>query len=70
MKLRATDWQDLDSSNIEAAAWGAEDDRLFLRFHTGTVYSYPGVPIQVYEALLRSDSPGTFFAKARGWKLG
>lgn len=56
------DWQAVTSSNIAAVRHdGAET--LFVRFSSGKVWRYVGVPIALYEELLAAKSVGSFFAK-------
>jgi hypothetical protein len=57
------------SSNI--AAVGHDGDALWIRFHGGRLYRYPGVGREHHEGLIASDSPGRYlvdrvrhFAKA------
>lgn len=49
------------SSNISDA--GFDGQALFLRFHSGEVYRYDGVPRGVFDAMERADSAGRFFHK-------
>jgi len=51
--------QAVASSNIAHA--GHEDDTLFLKFNSGAVYKYPGVPADIYHALVTAESAGKFF---------
>lgn len=53
------------SSNIEAI--GYRGTELFVRFKGGGLYTYAGVPSEVYHGLLSSESPGGYFrSKVRG----
>lgn len=55
------DWVPLSSSNVAEAGWGQEDvEVLWVRFHSGGIYEYQGVPKSVFDALCASDSPGRF----------
>ena len=48
----------VDSSNINAI--GYEDGTLRIRFNDGSEYDYYGVPQNVFEDFLKSDSKGKF----------
>ena len=50
----------LNSSNISGATM--HDGHLFVCFTNGSVYKFPGVPQHLYDGLLKTDSPGRFFA--------
>jgi hypothetical protein len=53
------------SSNIEAI--GHNGSRLFVRFKGGGLYSYQGVPEEVYREGLKMESVGSWFrASVRG----
>jgi hypothetical protein len=47
------------SSNIQKI--GYADNRLFVQFQGGALYSYEGVPKKVHDDMLASDSVGRFF---------
>ena len=47
------------SSNIKALGWF--DHALYIDFLSGRSYKYPGVPQEVFEDMLASDSVGKFF---------
>lgn len=57
--------KEVKSSNLEAV--GHQGTRLFVRFKGGGIYSYAGVPPEVYHELAAAESPGSVFrAKVRG----
>lgn len=49
----------LQSSNVKAAAWLA--NTLFVDFHNGRRYKYDDVPEEVFQGLVRAESPGKYF---------
>lgn len=48
------------SSNISSV--GYERGTLYVSFHSGSTYSYSGVPQYVYKELLNASSKGKYFA--------
>jgi hypothetical protein len=40
----------------EAKSWILE-----IEFNSGTVYQYLGVPVRIYQALMRAESKGRYF---------
>jgi hypothetical protein len=51
----------VDSSLLDAVAYDEESSTLRVRFKNGTQYEYSGVPISVYQKLLRATSSGIYF---------
>lgn len=51
------------SSNIAAAGYSADVKLLDLKFVSGAVHRYSGVPPEVFDGFLASKSKGTFFGK-------
>lgn len=49
----------VNSSNLESV--GYENGMLYIRFRSGGLYSYAGVPAAVYAALMQAPSHGSFF---------
>lgn len=47
------------SSDLQSV--GYESGVLYIRFHSGGLYSYSGVPYEVYESLLSASSHGKYF---------
>lgn len=59
--LDADQWQEVDSSNIEAV--GTKDDYLIVQFKKGgEVYRYAGLA-DMFDDLVAAPSAGKFFAK-------
>ena len=50
----------VDSSNIRSV--GYENGILYVSFHSGSTYSYSGVPQFIYQNLLNAPSKGKYFA--------
>lgn len=53
--------QKLNSSLLEAAAYDSRSARLELRFRSGAVYGYFGVPPHTWYELLSTESAGRYF---------
>jgi hypothetical protein len=51
------------SSILDAVAYDPGRRRLRLRFRTGAVFEFDGVPTVVVEELLAAPSKGTYFAE-------
>ena len=52
--------QYVDSSNVEAVGYDAEQYALYVQFLSGATYVYEGVEEEVFEELLEADSKGKF----------
>lgn len=50
----------VDSSDLESV--GYENGTLYVRFHSGGIYSYSGVPERVYYDLMNAASKGKYFS--------
>jgi len=63
--------QKVQSSNVGAV--GYEDGVLLVRFNSGTLYRYSGVPADVFSRLLAAPSKGAFVAtqivKSRAYQV-
>lgn len=67
------DMHHVDSTNIAKA--GYEDGVMVLEFRSGGTYTYVGVSEDMFQSMLSSPSPGSFFSRHilprhRGKKLG
>ena len=51
----------IDSSNIESVGYDQEIQELQIRFLTGALYSYSGVPEEIYDELMAASSKGSFY---------
>lgn len=50
----------VSSSNIDSI--GYENGTLYVRFNSGALYSYSGVPYSEYSNLMNASSHGKYFA--------
>ncbi|MDZ4065168.1 MAG: KTSC domain-containing protein [Coriobacteriia bacterium] len=55
------DMQYVDSSNIAACGYDADQQELHVEFIASGVYVYRGVPSYVFEELMASPSKGSYF---------
>jgi hypothetical protein len=51
----------VNSSAIHAVGYDAESGRMTIRFTSGKVYDFCGVPQHVYASLMSAASKGTYF---------
>lgn len=58
--MARTDWTQVESSNVDAVCYDAQQSQLFVRFKTGSVYMYDKVPVDEHENLLSASSPGGY----------
>lgn len=59
--LKQMDWQPLDSKMLAAVAYEPEPRTLYLRFRSGTIYSYVDFPEDQYQTFLQAESRGRYF---------
>jgi hypothetical protein len=52
-------WEQLESSHVEAMAWIPDEARLLVQFRNGAVYEYLS-DAEEADALRKADSPGRF----------
>lgn len=52
----------LKSSQIKSVGYDEDAKKLEIEFMSGAIYAYDKVPLAVYEALMRAESPGHYFA--------
>ena len=50
----------VESSMLRSVGFDAESETLELEFHKGDVWQYFGVPVEVYEHLMKADSHGSY----------
>lgn len=55
-----SEWIPLSSSNVDDMRYNAETQTLSVRFKTGTVYDYAGVPPSEADGLASASSPGEY----------
>ena len=53
----------VDSSNISSIGYDEDSSTLEIEFHSGAVYQYFDVPLNVYEGLWDAGSKGQYFAQ-------
>ena len=51
------------SSNIDSVGYDEENEIMYIRFKSGSEYSYTRVPVKLYEGLINAPSKGKFFAR-------
>lgn len=61
MTLKVKMIKTTDSSNIDAIGYLKESKLLFIRFNSGRVYVYHGVPVTRFTDLRDASSKGEFF---------
>jgi hypothetical protein len=54
--------QEPKSKNISQYGYREQDETLVIQFNHGNRYEYPGVPREVFDQMVESDSAGKFFA--------
>lgn len=54
-------WQSVDSSNIEAVAYDAEEKQIFVRFKDGAEWVYDNCEQKLFDSFLNAPSIGKFF---------
>lgn len=55
-----TDWSPVASSNVEAVKYDPGESALHIKFKSGKVYVYDGVPPEDAEGLYHASSPSGF----------
>lgn len=53
----------VSSSNISSIGYDENSQTLEIEFHSGGVYQYFDVPINVYQGLIQTGSTGQYFAQ-------
>ena len=53
-------WVRVKSKMLSAVAYNGEWQHLYLKFHSGDVYCYRGVPVEEHEELLAAESKGEY----------
>jgi hypothetical protein len=53
----------VQSTDIAAAGYDPQTGELQVQFQTGRIYSYVGVPPEVYQGFLIAPSKGSYFAQ-------
>lgn len=60
MSLEEVDFYDVESSNVAEIGYDGDEMVLYVRFNKGALYYYEGVPPDVWEQFLYTDSKGRF----------
>lgn len=53
----------VESSNIFSIGYDEESNTLEIEFHSGAVYQYFDVPLQIYQGIMGPGSKGQYFAQ-------
>lgn len=53
----------VDSSNISSIGYDEDSNTLEVEFHSGAVYQYFDVPLNVYQEIMEAGSKGQYFAQ-------
>lgn len=53
----------VDSSNIKSIGYDEGSSTLEVEFHSGSIYQYFDVPLNIYNELREAGSKGQYFAK-------
>ena len=59
-EMFAVDWVSVASTNVAAIAYSIDFQRLWVRFHNGSVYAFLAVPESVYQGYLSAPSKGRY----------
>lgn len=54
-------WQQVDSSNIAAVAYDADEKRIFVQFKDGAEWAYDNCSQGLYDTFTKAPSIGKFF---------
>ncbi len=54
---------EIKSSNIKGADYDTESKNLIIEFNNNSKYEYLDVPLNVFTAMRRAESQGSFFSK-------
>ena len=54
-------WVLVQSKMLAAVAYNRDWQQLYLKFRSGEIYCYKGVPVEQYQELLAADSKGKYF---------
>lgn len=53
------DMQNVESSNVESVGYDPDTQEMHVRYRNGQLYKYEGVPEEVHQTVIGSDSIGT-----------
>jgi hypothetical protein len=60
MEITKIEFIQVESSMIEEIAY--HDNKLYVRFHNGNLYSYADVPKELFDEMFNAESIGKFFS--------
>ena len=60
IRVQGMNWVPVKSRMLAAAAYNDDWQHLCLRFHSGDIYCYRGVPVERYQELLAAHSKGEY----------
>lgn len=52
---------DVESSNLLSVGYDQATATLEIAFHSGSVYQYTNVPLEIYQELMQASSKGQYF---------
>jgi citrate synthase len=52
----------VESTSLASVGYDAETQVLEVEFHSGSIYQYLNVPVEVYNELMAAESHGSYFA--------
>lgn len=53
----------VDSSNISSIGYDEDSNTLEIEFHSGAVYQYFDIPLNVFQGIMGPGSKGQYFAQ-------
>lgn len=59
-----SDLTPVTSSNIDSVGYNQKKSVLVVKFKSGKLYAYEGVPLAIYNAFITAGSKGGYFGKA------
>lgn len=51
----------VSSSNLASVGYDENINTLEIKFHSGRIYQYYNVPVNIYNGLMNASSKGTYF---------
>ena len=54
------EWIPVTSSNVAQVRYDNELHAAYVQFNSGSVYRYDGVPLDVFDALVKAESTGKY----------
>jgi len=63
LEVLSMERRNVSSSNVRSVGYDQAAQILEIEFHSGGVYQYSNVPINVYTSLMNAPSKGGYFAR-------